>query len=407
MTITWTNCRVTLGDLKPWSENPRTSSRAQAKRILASFDRFGQVAPIAISPDCEVYDGHQRLSALLTVHGPGYEVEARRSSRPLTDDERRGLVLALANATGSWEWQQLSGWNTETLTEWGFDKETLKGWNNDANNLKEFLKSEQPAVDAEPQMDRAAELLEKWGVQPGDLWLIGDHRLLCADSTVQENVDIVLDGDAPEMSFIDPPYNALKSWKKDEAHGETRLDPSKWFANDNMEWDEYWEFIASLFAGVLLGHSVYVCCDYRIYGTMAEYVEAVDYDLKHCIVWKKNVWGLGKRYRFQHEFIVYACKQDAPFYGDRAQSDVWEIEIAKTTDHNTPKPPELAMKAIVNSSKEGAIILDGCCGYGTTLVACQNTGRVGRGIELEPRYVATTLERMATAFPALPIRRVE
>jgi hypothetical protein len=148
--IVWTNTRVKLGDLKPWQDNPRTSTKAQAKRILRSFEQFGQVAPIAVGPGFEVYDGHQRLSALLTIHGPNFEVEARQSSKMLTDDERRGLVLALANATGSWDWQALSGWDTDALTDWGFDADTLKVWNNDANNLKELLKSEQAGgADAE------------------------------------------------------------------------------------------------------------------------------------------------------------------------------------------------------------------------------------------------------------------
>src|SRR5690606_36358240 len=105
--------------LKPWEHNPRHSTRAQTERILKSFERFGQAALICIDPDNNVLDGHQRLSALLAVHGPGYRVDARRSSRPLTDDERRGLVLALANATGSWDWDSLSSWDTGALSEWG------------------------------------------------------------------------------------------------------------------------------------------------------------------------------------------------------------------------------------------------------------------------------------------------
>src|SRR3990172_6644385 len=108
---TWTNIRVRLGDLKPWSENPRMSTKAQAKRLLQSFERFGQVQTVAVSPTLSVYDGHQRLSALLTIHGPDYEIDARQSSRPLTDAERRELVVTLhAGAVGEWDWNSLSGW---------------------------------------------------------------------------------------------------------------------------------------------------------------------------------------------------------------------------------------------------------------------------------------------------------
>ena len=112
----WTPCTVTLGSLKPWAQNPRLSTKAQATRLLASFAKFGQVESVAIGPANEVYDGHQRLSALLTIHGPDYAIDARRSDRALTDDERRALVVALhVGAVGAWDWQALSGWDAGAL----------------------------------------------------------------------------------------------------------------------------------------------------------------------------------------------------------------------------------------------------------------------------------------------------
>jgi ParB family chromosome partitioning protein len=138
--IQWTNVRVKLGDLKPWARNPRMSSKAQAQRILKSFDEFGQVQVFAIGPKSEVYDGHQRLSALLTVHGEAHEIDARRSSRPLTEPERERLVLMLhAGATGAWDWDALSNWDTDLLAQSGFDDELLKQINRDAAAVMEFL----------------------------------------------------------------------------------------------------------------------------------------------------------------------------------------------------------------------------------------------------------------------------
>jgi hypothetical protein len=145
--ITWTNTTVKLGDLKPWADNPKLSTKAQAKRILDSWQKFGQVMTVAIGPSNEVYDGHQRLSVLLTLYGPGYEVDARQASRHLTDDERRAMVLALTNATGSWNWQTLSGWTVDELKEGGMEWDTLQGWNNDALNLREMLNSDTPQID--------------------------------------------------------------------------------------------------------------------------------------------------------------------------------------------------------------------------------------------------------------------
>jgi hypothetical protein len=149
--LTWTNITVSLGELKPWQHNPRMSTKAQAKRILRSFERFGQVQPVAVGPEFEVYDGHQRLSALLTLHGKDYCIDARQSSRALTDAERRELVVSLhAGAVGGWDWDALSGWQAEELQAWGMDAELLKAWNNDANNLKEMILGEQDTPNFEP-----------------------------------------------------------------------------------------------------------------------------------------------------------------------------------------------------------------------------------------------------------------
>jgi hypothetical protein len=151
--ILWTNVRVRLGDLKPWASNPRQSSKAQARRLLASFEKFGQVQTVAIDPDCNVLDGHQRLSALLTIHGDGYELDARQSNRALTDAERRELVVSLhAGAVGSWDWNAISGWNSEELQSWGMDGDLLRNWNLDALNLREMIGSDNP-IDYEKEWD--------------------------------------------------------------------------------------------------------------------------------------------------------------------------------------------------------------------------------------------------------------
>lgn len=143
MSISWTPCTVKLSDLRPWADNPRMSTKKQAQRLLDSWTRFGQVQAIAIGPDNEVYDGHQRLSALLTVHGNGYTVDARRCSRALSDEERRALVVTLhAGAVGSWDWDALSGWDAGELQQWGFDGDTLMNWQKDVTALDAFLESE-------------------------------------------------------------------------------------------------------------------------------------------------------------------------------------------------------------------------------------------------------------------------
>ena len=116
--IEWTNIKVKLGDLKPWAANPRLSTKKQAERLIDSWNEFGQVETIAVGPDNSVYDGHQRLSALLTIYGHDYEVDARQSSRPLTEDERKKLVIYLhSGAVGSWDWEKIANeWDAPDLS---------------------------------------------------------------------------------------------------------------------------------------------------------------------------------------------------------------------------------------------------------------------------------------------------
>lgn len=142
--INWENTKIALSELKPWTKNPRQSTKTQARRILKSFERFGQVQPVSIGPDNSVYDGHQRLSALLTVYGTDYQIDARRADRELTDDERRALVITLhAGATGEWNWDELSSWQPAEMMDAGFDAELLQEWKRDTSALGNFLGAEE------------------------------------------------------------------------------------------------------------------------------------------------------------------------------------------------------------------------------------------------------------------------
>lgn len=136
---TWTNDKRKLGDLKKWPDNPRYSTKDDAAAIVESYEDFGQTHLLLISPDNELYDGHQRLDSWLAKYGSDFVVDVRVSSYRLSDRQRRKLVADLhIKATGQWNWDVLAGWGDD-LKDWGFDKNTLKEWNNDANNLKEML----------------------------------------------------------------------------------------------------------------------------------------------------------------------------------------------------------------------------------------------------------------------------
>lgn len=143
--IVWSNVTVTLGQLQPWERNPKSISKSHAKRLLASWDKFGQFQTVAIGPGFEVYDGHQRLSVLRAAYGDGYSVAARQSSRELTDSERRELVIAAhVGTTGQFNWDELANWDAAELQEWGLDGETLQDWRTGIGALTELIGSEEP-----------------------------------------------------------------------------------------------------------------------------------------------------------------------------------------------------------------------------------------------------------------------
>jgi hypothetical protein len=210
--LKWTAITIRLGQIIPWQDNPRMSTKAQAQRLIKSERELGQIQTLAVSPFTEdnrvhLYDGHQRVAAFMTVKGAEFEVTALQSNRMLTEDERKKVSVLLHTATGSWSWEALSSWSAADLREWGMDSETLRGWNNDANNLKEMLNAgQEEPQDAEPQIDRAAELQEKWQTETGQLWQLGNHRLLIGDCTVRENVERLMGGERAELVVTDPPY---------------------------------------------------------------------------------------------------------------------------------------------------------------------------------------------------------
>lgn len=144
--LIWTPITIRLGQVRPWQDNPRLSTRAQAQRLIRSWRDLGQMQTIAVGPmvdgHVDLYDGHQRVLALNTVKTPDYELVALQSNRPLTDDERHKAAVLLHTATGGWNWDSLSSWSAADLREWGMDADSLKDWQADVTALKELLASE-------------------------------------------------------------------------------------------------------------------------------------------------------------------------------------------------------------------------------------------------------------------------
>ena len=180
--MNWTNVDVSLGDLKPWDRNPKRISKGHATRLLRLWNDFGQFQNVAIGPGGEVYDGHQRLSVLMAAYGPDYRIAARRSDRELTDAERERLTVEASVGTiGQFNWEELSGWNNDSLQGWGMDSEMLHEWNEGASALRELLNMELPETTPE----------QAWQGMP-EYQAAGDsipHRTIAIHFRNQQDVD--------------------------------------------------------------------------------------------------------------------------------------------------------------------------------------------------------------------------
>jgi DNA modification methylase len=390
--IVWTPVRVRLGQIRPWDKNPRMSSKRQAERLIKSERDLGQIQTLAIGPADDdglypLYDGHQRCKAWFTVKGAEFELWAMQSNRPLREEERRQAAILVHTATGGWDWNDVTGWDAGELKEWGFDEDTLKGWQEDSKNLKEFLQSEKPSADAEPQTDRAAELLEKWGVKPGDLWQIGDHRLVCGDCTDAAVVEKI-SGEEIGAVIADPPYGV------DAVANSPRLQE---LGYTQFEGDKDTDIARSAF-GVYSPIS-----DVQVWFGANYYTECLPVS-SGWIIWDKDHHGMD----FADAELAWT-NVDCPI---RVFRHAWsgadrDSEKGEKRLHPTQKPAALAQWIIEKYVGNDGVVVDPFAGAGWVLVACENLSRRCRAIEISPAYVAVALQRMADAFPALPIKRLE
>jgi len=262
-------------------------------------------------------------------------------------------------------------------------------------------------VEVPAALDRAAELQMKWGTAAGQAWQIGPHRLVCGDCRDEGTVGrLWRDGGAKvRLVWTDPPYGvnlAAKNARLNRTDRGGRV--QRPIVGDDMEPEE----VGALFCDALLATKGRTEAGVGLYATVPSgrmlpvfiyYLRRAGWTYKACLVWVKNQFVIGAGdYHWQHESILYAWKEDGAHYftDDRTQTSIFEVDKPHVSDlHPTTKPVELVARMIANSSRAGEIIYDPFLGSGTTLVAAQQLGRVGYGVELDPGYVAVALQRLA------------
>ena len=379
--------KISIEKLKPAEYNPRKDLKPEDEeyqKIKKSLVEFGYVAPVIVNADMTVIGGHQRLKVLKEL---GY-TEIECNVVDLDKDKEKALNIALNKITGEWDNAKLEELLAE-LKETNIDMD-MTGFSFDEvdNMLKDITGSKEDDFD----VDQALNEIEEPTSKPGDVWILGRHRLMCGNSTQKEEVMRLMNKQEADMLLTDPPYNVDYVGKTSEA---LKIE------NDNMNETEFYNFLIdafrNMFESVKYGGSIYVFHADTEGLNFRNAFKAVGFKLAQCLVWVKNTFVMGRQdYQWRHEPILYGWKEGAGHYfvDNRKQSTVLEFDKPnRNAEHPTMKPIDLLVYLIKNSSKENDIILDLFGGSGSTLIAAEQIQRTCYTMELDPKYCDVIIRR--------------
>lgn len=364
-----------VGDLIAYENNPRKNDDA-VDAVASSIKSFGFKVPVIIDSNNVIIAGHTRVKACKKL---GITEVPCVVADDLTEDQIKAFRLADNK--------------TSELAEWDLDKlsEELKFIEMDMSQFGfEDLEQELDREVLEDEFDENEALNENPYSKKGDIFILGNHRLMCGDSTISDDVKKLVDGRQIDMIFTDPPYNV-------DYEGSTGMK----IQNDKQKDEDFYNFLSSAFNNmyecVKPGGVIY-CCHADTEGlNFRTAFKNAGFKLAECLIWVKNSLVLGRQdYHWRHEPILYGWKEGAGHYfvDDRTQDTIWEYNKPKANNlHPTMKPLELVGKAIKNSSKRNEYVLDLFGGSGSTLIACEQIQRNSCLMELDERYVDVIVKR--------------
>lgn len=370
-----------IKDLKPYEKNPRKNNEA-VKYVAKSIEEFGFKVPVIIDKNNVIVCGHTRYKASKKL---GYTEIPCIIADDLTEEQIKAFRLADNKVSEKAEWdfnlltEELDDIFNIEMSDFGFEI--------DIEEVEEIKEDDyEVEVPKEPKS------------KYGDIYQLGKHRLMCGDSTSIDDVAKLMNGNKADMVFTDPPYGVSASGGRSQTKDKLGM---KAIINDELRNNELTQFLSDFISAMQYkeGASIYICYPWA---TQKEFTEAIQMNglkIKNCIIWDKKVFGLNgfKGYRPQYEMIYFCCKEDFEWYGDKSQSNIWqisrEIKREEQGNHPTPKPIELICKALKNSSKQEDIVLDVFGGSGSTLIACEQLNRKCYMMELDPHYVDVIIDR--------------
>ncbi len=377
--------RRPVAALVPYARNARTHSDEQVAQIAASIREFGWTSPVLVDEQGTIVAGHGRVLAAQRL---GLREVPVMVAAGWSEAKRRAYVIADNKLALN------AGWDEELLR---LELGELKGLGIDLG-LTGFGELELEKLllgtDGDGDPDEAPEPPAEPISRPGDLWICGEHRVLCGDATVRADVEKLLDGELADMAFTDPPYGVnYANSAKDKLRGKNRP-----ILNDNLG-EGFGAFLQAASANMLAvtKGGIYICMSSSELDTLQKAFREAGGKWSTFVIWAKNTFTLGRAdYQRQYEPILYGWKDGADHYwcGARDQGDVWLFDKPHKNDlHPTMKPVALVERAIRNSSKSRDIVLDLFGGSGTTMIAAERTGRRARLLELDPRYCDVVVQR--------------
>lgn len=377
--------RRSVSSLIPYARNARTHSDEQVGQIAASIREWGWTIPVLIDEEGGVIAGHGRLLAAQRL---GLAEVPVMVAAGWSEAQRRAYVLAdnkLAENAG-WD-QDLLKLEVGDLREMGADLH-LAGFSD--GELERILA---PAgTDGLCDPDDTPELPETPVSALGEVWILGRHRLACGDCTDALVVGAVLGDVKPHLMVTDPPYgvNYSPKWRAEVGVNKNKAKMGEVLNDDRADWREAW----ALFPGDV----AYVWHAGLFAGVVADSLVACDFKLRSQIVWAKDRFALSRGdYHWHHEPCWYAVREKATghWHGDRSQSTLWQIKARDDNGvgHGTQKPVECMRRPIENNSSPGQAVYEPFSGSGTTIIACEMTGRHCHAIELSPAYVDVAITR--------------
>ncbi len=386
MTEQWPADRIErwpLSRLVPFARNARTHSASQIDQIAASMREWGWTNPVLVDEGGMIIAGHGRVEAARKLALSDVPVMVARG---WSEASKRAYVIAdnkLALNAG-WDDAMLAA-ELSDLQAAAFDLDLI-GF--DASELSKLLGGEDGVENEDDVPDAPANPVSR----AGDVWKLGNHRLLCGDATASNDVERVLGGVRPHLMVTDPPYGVEydPGWRNDAGVSQSRR-TGKVLNDDRADWREAW----ALFPG----DAAYVWHGALYAGTVADSLTASGFDIRSQIIWTKERLVLSRgHYHWQHEPCWYAVRKGGrgEWAGGRKQTTVWPISTRaqdSETVHGTQKPVECMRRPIINNSNIGQAVYEPFMGSGTTLIAAETSGRTCLGIELNPAYVDVAVSR--------------